>query len=161
MFCVSLLGAESSSGIIVRNCRQQSSQRLIAKTPKKKQRPKALIVLIMAKPRSQAEPHPEERAPAAHSRCPERASRRMAAWPMVRDGAEEAPPHHEVSCTDGSAEGRCLTRKASSGDRQLGGGAGQGARRRAGGDHDHERPNVKGGGEQGIARGNAHPLHGR
>jgi hypothetical protein len=25
-----------------------------------------------------------------------RASRRMAAWPMVRDGAEEAPPHHEV-----------------------------------------------------------------
>jgi hypothetical protein len=25
-----------------------------------------------------------------------RASRRMAARPMVRDGAEEAPPHHEV-----------------------------------------------------------------
>ena len=31
-------------------------------------------------------------------RLPMHASRRIAARPMVRDGAKAAPPHHEVSC---------------------------------------------------------------
>src|SRR4051812_38840513 len=61
------------------------------KAPKKKQRAKRLILL-----RFKVSPHPEEQISPAHAPSIF-ASRRMAARPMVRDGAEEAPPHHEVS----------------------------------------------------------------